>query len=339
LGKDRKRNERATLFAIFLLINAVFLLFLAISVWPEDFRAPQRESFHSRGFVFKTTEMIDLNQSELKIAFSEINCENGTAKCEIIINPLLNKSSEYSSALFFLQIPYIATNTEIIFLTKNPEYFGGTTSIKVIQNLTYIKFDIPKEENYVVYNKKGTPTIIINFTIESAFRQLDWYTYEIPITFEGSLNRASNELQYLKDYNFYYPLFLFKTQRSFMYFEMTQKYKYSNFQPTYDDIKPWRNFDAYYWDLKKTSAKGSEHSIIVELTDPTSKDRIESRKMTFNVLLGIFVAPSVLYSVGTIIRFKDLFKEQQFQLNMGFVVIGSIIIASVLFVVLANYLL
>jgi hypothetical protein len=79
----------------------VSAIFMAWIFSPRQVSAPSMESFRSHGFVFQSTEMIDLNQSEFKLAFSEINCENGTIKCEIIITPLLNKSSEYSSAFFY----------------------------------------------------------------------------------------------------------------------------------------------------------------------------------------------------------------------------------------------
>ena len=268
----KKRDKLISLFAIFLLITAGWLIFFAAYFHPEEFSIPEKEFQRSRGFVFQTTEMIDYNQSEFKIAFSEIDCENGTLSCEIIITPLLNKSSEYNSAFFLLQIPFEASNIEVQYPLREPEFFGGYTLENKSDNLTYVMFSVPKGN--VTYNSR-VKSINYNFTINSAFNRLNGYTYEIPITFEGGLNNASNEFQYLKDYRFYYTLYLFKTQRSFLHFEMNNRYQFSNFQPTFDDVKPWRNYDAYYWDLKKTSAKGSEHSIIVELTNLTDKSKIE----------------------------------------------------------------
>ena len=304
---------------------------------PQQVSAPRMESFRSRGFVFKSTEMIDLNQSEFKLAFSEINCENGTIECEIIMTPFLNKSSEYSSAFFLLQIPYHASNIDVIFLTKNPEYFGGNTSIQIIDNLTYVMFNISKEDNFVEYNLRGKP-IFYNFMIESPFNQLDWYTFELPITWGGSLHNASKELDYLEQYDFYYSLHIFGTQRSFLNVEKSQEYYYSTALPTFDQIGVWRNFTSYYWDLKSISPRGSESSIILELTNLETKNKIDLRYSVVWFLLGIGI-PLSFSSAIEIIKNQDLFKEIEFRKKLGIWVIAGLITLTFLFIFLIHYLL
>lgn len=339
MGEENKeKSKRLTQLSILLLIIGLSLSCFAVIFLPKQTTPPARESFRSRGFVFKTTEMVDLNQSEFKMSFSEINCEEGSARCEILVNPFLNKSSEYSSAFFFLQIPYAARDVKIVFLTKPPEYFGGNTSIQVIDSLTYIMFDIPKEENYVVYNKRGTPTITFEFTVESISYQLDWYTYEMAITWGGSLHHASNNLNYLKNYNFYYSLHIFATQRSFLNIEKNEKYYYSDLLPSFERIGVWSNFTSYYWDLKALSSKGSESSIILELVNLDTKYKIDLRFSVVWLLSGIGV-PLAFSSVVEIIKNGDLFRKKQFIESIGSWIVFGMVFVAILFSVLIHFLL
>lgn len=333
----KKGAGKATKLSIAFLIIGGLLTFFAISILPRQITPPERLPSRSRGFLFESTEMIQLNQSEIKMAFNEIDCENGTAKCEIMANPLLNKSSEYSSAFFILQIPYKIENLEIIFGTKNPEYYGGKRTVQENNSLTQVMFNIPKETNYITYNKKGTPTIIFTFTIKSAFNQIDWYTYEMPITWGGSLNSAVNDIENFENLNFYYTLHIFATQRSLLHVERTQKYYYSSIQPDFDRIEPWFNLDsAYFWDLKSISSKGGENSVILELVNLESKYKVDLQKSLVWLFSGIGV-PLAFGSAIELIKNWGLVDPEVKQ-GWGKYIIAFIIFGVPIYLVLINFL-
>ncbi len=341
---DNEQDNGATnaiKISIVFLFLGILLTFFAISIYPFQTSTPERMPTYSRGFLFESTEMILLNQSEIKMAFFDLDCEKGTVKCEVIAHPLLNKSSEYSSAFFIIQIPYSIEDLEIIFGTKSPLYYGGEIRVQEQNNLTHILFSIPKESNYIQYNKKGNPVITFRFTSKSAFSRIDSYTYEMPITWGGSLNSVVDKIENFKNLNFDFTLHTFATQRSMLHVERTEKYYYSNIQPDFDRIEPWISINSsYFWDLKSISSKGGENSVILELINLELKEKVDFQKSLVWLISGIGV-PLAFGSFIELIKNWGLvtydFKQSLGKYIIAGVLIGIPIIFELIYYVKNNF--
>ena len=297
-------HQNIGVLSLVILYIGLSLLFFSILVYPWERSAIPIRSFNGRGFIFTSSENLTSSLSEFKLIITNVDCKNDATICKIIVDPFLIDASEYTSAYFLLQIPYNISNVEVYYLAGKPEDFNGTKSINS-GNVSYISVDLPK--NCLRFGNAGALTLVYIFTVESksAFSTINQYTYEFPIIWGGSLNKASEDTDYVKnDIKLYWELHFFNISTAFLHVERSTKYYYSQIRPPADRITVWENHTTYYWNLEPISAQGGESSLIIEITDLSTKDRIDLRRSIVWLTLGIGI-PLVVSSIIEILKNKD----------------------------------
>lgn len=332
-----RNREKITQVSVFFLILGLSICLTAYVILPRDPPVDEKPSFNDRGFVFKTSENLNSSESTINIAFSDIDCENGKANCSVSINPYISNTSEHDSAFFLLQVPFIISNLHVNYLAAEPTVFGGNNLTETGDNMTCIYIWIPKEKIKSVDRFDSRKNFVeYDFTIESGFIQINQYTYEFPITWSGSLNDAFEDRGYSEDKVYFYSkLHFFKANRAFLYFERISKYYYSKLLPNCDRIGVWWGNTSYQWDLKPISGTGGESSIIIELTNLSTKSKIDLRYSILLLQLGIGV-PTVLTSTIEIIRNEEFLKKAEFWKKSGNHLLTAHLISFFLFLMLIH---
>ena len=280
----------------------------------------------NRGFYFKSSENLTSEKSEIKLYFTDINCENGTANCKILANPFLINSSNNTSVLLLLQIPFKISNVTIKYQNGAPSDFGGNNLTLSAKNMSYIFVSLPKNNNHVSehFEDAGHFTLTYRFTVESAFTKINSYTYEFPITWGGGLNNVYREFDFLINIypDLHWQLHFFIASNALLRVERSSQYYYSEVLPRLDTIEVIENITSYCWDLKEVGAKGRESSIIIEIMNLSTKSRYDLNYSLVWLSLGVGI-PTIISGLIEFLKNKGNLKSLNFWKNASISILSG----------------
>lgn len=300
--KTQKTKRRARQIAVSTLILGISFSLMALSFLPNQIESSKQPSFGSKGFGFFTSEQLVINETQLNVDVNQFDCENGKAHCTIIAYASLRNITGLDSVYFLLQIPFKIEDLNVGYKAKYPDFFQGENRSSVPQNesITYVYVRIPKGN--VTFNCAPNPVnyLTFSFTIDSAFMQIDSYSYELPFTFDYSLHRSFGEITYLKNVGSnWYSLYFFDAKRVFLNVESANKYYYSQLLPSPTTIE-----SSYHWDIKAISSNQGASTVIMEVMNLNTKTKADLRFSFAGLFLGIGI-PMALTS------FIELFKNKE----------------------------
>ncbi len=325
-----KRKNRGRYISLFLIFFGLALIINPILALPDSNNLiTKNESFRNRGFYFTSSDRITSNKSEIKLYSTEFNCENGTLNCKILANPYWINSSGSPSLLLLLQIPFKISNVSVKLQNGSPSQYGGIFYDFVSKNMSYIFVSLPKNNSYINehFQDAGHFSLTYKFILESAFKNINSFTYEFPITWDGGLNNAYQEFDFIRDVypNLYWQLRFFDASNAILRVERSPHYYYSEILPYLDTIEVIEDKTSYCWDLAEISAKGRESSVIIEVINLVTKNSYDQNYSLIWLSLGVGI-PTIISSFNEFLKNKGNIKDLQFWKNgLVYMLVGSIL--------------